>query len=241
MIAGLGYDGVELAVRDPKLVNADHLEHLLARYALVVPAIGTGQAWGEEGLSFTDPDERIREAAIRRIQSHIPLAARLGALIIIGLIRGTLRPGVDHALAWAWLVGAVKACGAAARGQDVRVALEPISRKETALLNNVAQGMQLVEQVGLDNVGLLLDTYHMSVEEAEIGASIRACGRHVFHFHVADSNRQHPGSGRLDFKSILKTLGETGYDGWISGEFLPLPTADVAAKNCISYLRGIMA
>src|SRR5512144_1659913 len=87
-IASLGYQGVELAIRDPGLVHASALEGLTRAHNLIVPAIGTGQAWGEEGLSFTDPDASIRRQAIERIKSHVPLAARFGALIIIGLIRG---------------------------------------------------------------------------------------------------------------------------------------------------------
>ena len=94
-IAALGYDGVELAIRDPKLVDLDELEKTVAKHGLSVPAIGTGQAWGEEGLSFTDPDEAIRRQAIERIQSHLPLAARFGAVVIIGLIRGVVKPGVE--------------------------------------------------------------------------------------------------------------------------------------------------
>src|SRR5574338_635244 len=86
-IAALGYDGVELAIRDPKLVDFDSLEQLVRGCGLSVPAIGTGQAWGEEGLSFTDPDAGVRRAAIERINSHIPAASRFGAIIIIGLIR----------------------------------------------------------------------------------------------------------------------------------------------------------
>ena len=66
-IASMGYQGVELTIRDPRLVDTDSLVHLLARQNLRVPAIGTGQAWGEEGLSFTDPDPQIRRAAIDRI------------------------------------------------------------------------------------------------------------------------------------------------------------------------------
>src|SRR5512143_3518164 len=78
-IAALGYQGVELAIRDPNLVDVDALERLVTSHHLVVSAIGTGQAWGEEGLSFTDPDAAIRRSAIERVKSHIPVAERLGA------------------------------------------------------------------------------------------------------------------------------------------------------------------
>ena len=238
-IAALGYDGVELAIRDPKLVNLDDLERLTHACGLSVPAIGTGQAWGEEGLSFTDPDPEVRRLAIQRIKSHIPGAARLGAVIIIGLIRGIVKPGVDPAQAMTWLVESLKECSAAAFPHGIRLALEPINRYETTLINTAAQGLELIERVCVDNFGLLLDTFHMNIEEPDLEASVRACGNHIFHFHVADSNRGYPGAGHLDFGSILKTLIDTGYSGWVSGEFLPVPDTETSALKAVTHLRQI--
>ncbi len=238
-IAALGYDGVELAIRDPGLVDAENTLRLVSAHGLEVPAIGTGQAWGEEGLSYTDPDPAIRRAAIERTLSHIPFAARTGAVIIIGLLRGVLRSGVTESQAMAWLVEALQECCTAAAPRGVRLALEPINRYETSLVNNAREGMHLLERVGADNMGLLLDTFHMNIEDAVIEDSIRLCGDRIFHFHVADSNRWHPGAGHIDFESVLEALFETGYDGYISGEFMPVPDADVAARKSISYLRGL--
>jgi len=115
--------------------------------------------------------------------------------------------------------------------------LEPINRYETTLINNVEQGLALIETVGAGNFGLLLDTFHMNIEEPVIEDSIRACGDRIFHFHVADSNRWYPGAGHLDFKSILDTLFATGYQGYVSGEFMPLPDADTSAERGLAYLR----
>jgi len=238
-IASLGYDGVELAIRDPKLIDLELLDGLVQAHSLSVPAIGTGQAWGEEGLSFTDPDPGIRSAAIERIKSHIPVASHFRAVIIIGLLRGIVKPSVDHAQAMDWLVEALRECSAAALPCNVRLALEPINRYETTLINNATEGLDLIERVGADNFGLLLDTFHMNIEEADIGASIRACGERIFHFHVADSNRWYPGAGHLDFSSILKALSIVDYKGWVSGEFLPIPSAEIGAKENILYLKEI--
>jgi sugar phosphate isomerase/epimerase len=104
-------------------------------------------------------------------------------------------------------------------------------------VHTVAEGLDLAERIGADSFGLLLDTFHMNIEEPAIEDSIRACGDRIFHFHVADSNRWHPGAGHLDFRAILETLAATGYRGFVSGEFKPLPDADTAAQRSIAYLR----
>lgn len=236
-IAALAYDGVELAIRDPKLVDLNNLEQLIQKKGLSVSAIGTGQAWGEEGLSFTDPDSTVRKAAIERIKNHIPGAVRFQAIIIIGLIRGVVKPGVDSVQAMDWLVEALIECSRAALPHGIRLALEPINRYETTLINTAAQGLDLIQRVGEGNFGLLLDTFHMNIEEPDIYNSIRICGEHTFHFHVADSNRLYPGGGHLDFKSLLETLAATGYSGWVSGEFLPIPDALTAAEKNIVALK----
>jgi sugar phosphate isomerase/epimerase len=241
-IASLGYDGVELAIRDPKLVDLDNLEATVVKYNLRVPAIGTGQAWGEEGLSFTDPDPEVRRAAMERIKNHIPVAVRFEAVIIIGLIRGIVKPGLGEEQAMEWLALALRECSDAARPHGIQLALEPINRYETTLINNVAQGLELIERVGADNFGLLLDTFHMNIEEPVIEVienSIRVCGQHIFHFHMADSNRWYPGTGHVNFKAIMDTLTAIGYDGWVSGEFLPRPDAETAARESIVYLNKL--
>lgn len=237
-IASLGYDGAELAIRDPKAIDVDALARLLQKHGLEVPAIGTGQAWGEEGLSFTDPDADVRRAAVERVKRHVPVAARFGAIIIIGLLRGIVRPGVLHEQAWAWMADALGECAEAALAAGVRIAVEPINRYETTLVNTAAEGLALLEQVGMPNLGLLLDTFHMNIEEPDIHRSIRAAAPRLFHFHVADSNRWYPGAGHLDFPSIVATLRQVGYDDYVSVEAMPMPDADTCAAESIKAMRS---
>jgi sugar phosphate isomerase/epimerase len=238
-IAGWGYDGVELAIRNPDLVDAGRLENVLATYDLKVPAIGTGQAWGEERLSLTNPDVDIRNAAITRIKSHIQLAHRFNALVIIGLIRGVTPSGQTQVQSMRFLTQCLQDCLDAANTQGVCLALEPLNRYETDLIHTTTDGLELIHQIGSPNLGLLLDTFHMNIEEAVMEESIRKCSEHIFHFHVADSNRKYPHAGHLDFGSILNALYSTGYQGWVSGEFMPDPDPDTAAQRSIEYLRNI--
>ena len=140
----------------------------------------------------------------------------------------------------AYLVEALQVCSAVAATEGVRFALEPLNRYETDLIHSVEDGLDLIRRVGAENFGLLLDTFHMNIEEPSIEDSIRACGERVFHFHVADSNRWPPSAGHLDFRSILAALRETGYDGYVSGEFMPVPDAEAGAQRAIEHLRSVI-
>lgn len=239
-LRGLGYQGVELAIRDPQAMDLAYVSDTVKEFALKVPAIGTGQAWGEEGLSFTDPDPQVRKLAIERIMNHVPVAAHFNAVIIIGLIRGIVKPNVTYAQSMAWLIQALQECCKVAALSHVKLALEPINRFETTLVNNVVEGMQLIDEVGMDNFGLLLDTFHMNIEEPRMEESMRICSSRVFHFHVADSNRWYPGAGHLDFASILSTLKEINYQGFISGEFMPKPDMMTSIHMNIAHMESLI-
>lgn len=238
-IASYGYDGVEPAVRDPALVDHDALIAAASKHGLSIPAIGTGQAWGEERLSFTDPDPEVRRRAVDRIASHVPLAKKASAVIIIGLVRGIIQDGVSESQAREWMLAGFKTSVEIAGKAGVRIAFEPLNRYETPLLNTATESLELIDRVGADNLGLLLDTFHMNIEEPSIEASIRTCGERIFHFHVADSNRWYPGAGHLDFRRILEALFSTGYSGFVSGEFMAVPDPDVAARKGIHHLREL--
>jgi len=234
-IKAFGYDGVELAIRDPKLLQLDEINSLLDKFNLAIPAIGTGQAFGEEGLSFTHPQKSIRRKAIDRIKSHIELAERFGAIVIIGLIRGKIVTEVGEEQAQLWFAEALKEC--ALRNMNVKLAIEPLNRYETNLINSVASGLRFLDKLNLENVGLLLDSFHMNIEEPSITQSIITAKDRLFHFHVADSNRWYPGAGHIDFKQIFSALGKIGYQDFVSAEMLPYPDPDTSAFETVKHLR----
>jgi sugar phosphate isomerase/epimerase len=238
-IKSLGYDGVELAVRDPALLDLSSLKSILEKNNLPLPAIGTGQAFGEEGLSLTNSDSEIRKKAVDRIKSHIVLSENFKSFVIIGLIRGKTNSNVNKDQAESLFVESLRIC--ASENKKVKLAIEPINRYETDLINTVASGLNFLEKIGQDNVGLLLDTFHMNIEEPSITESIIAAKDHLFHFHIADSNRWHPGAGHIDFRKILDVLDRIDYKGFISAEILPLPDPDTAAEKTIGYMRKIVS
>lgn len=236
--AAMGFDAVELAVRDPHTVDRKLLAELIGELGLPVVAVGTGQAYGEEGLSFTDTDAGIRRRAVERILAQIDFAAELHTQVIIGLIRGRVQAGISEDEARELLTDALKECCQYAAGKNVTLCVEPINRYETNLINTVDEALALLDSVGCSNLGLLLDSFHMNIEEPCILQSIRKSRGQIFHFHIADSNRWSPGCGHLDFPAILKELKDTGYDGAVSGEMLPKPDGETAAMLLIESLRN---
>ena len=232
-IAGWGYDGVELAIRDPRAVDAEELADLVAAQGLVVPAIGTGQAWGEERLSYSDPDPAVRRAAIERTKAHIPVAHRLDAIIIIGLLRGLIQPGVSRAQAMGWMTDALAECCVEAAESGVRIAVEPINRYETTLVNTVAQGLELIDRVGAANLGLLFDTFHANIEEKSIPAGYRTVGPYLKHVHSCENDRGIPGTGHVDWMGVFQALRDLRYDGWVTIESFGFALGELSAAASI--------
>jgi len=239
-VAELGYEGVELAIRDPDKVDQERITKLVKSYHLEVPAIGTGQAYGEEGLSFSHPHLEIRKRAVNRIKDHINFAAKFSAQVIIGLIRGKVEEGVSREDAEKWTLDCIGDCARKAQELGVSLTVEPLNRYETNFLNTIAETISFIKKMNLSNIGVLIDTFHMNIEEASIYESIKKSKSYLSHVHVADSNRWAPGSGHLDFTRIIKTLEEIDYKGYISAEILPLPNPDSAASLAIEHLRGMV-
>jgi sugar phosphate isomerase/epimerase len=237
-VAELGYDAVELAVRDPRMIDVREVKSLLQQYHLTVPAIGTGQAYGEEGLSFTDPDLEIRRKAIQRIKDQMDLAMDIkGPQVIIGLIRGTVKPGMDKEKAEKYFVQSMVEC--LDYKPKVTFTLEPINRYETNLYNDTRSAMEVIDKIGRPNLKMLIDTFHMNIEEKDIIESILHAKGYVSHVHFADSNRWPPGCGHIDFAEILDALEEIGYQGAVSAEILPKPTPEECLKLTIDHFRKL--
>lgn len=238
LAAGLGYDGVELAVRDPGALDGGRVETVVAAAGLEVAAVGTGQAYLRDGLSLSSPDAGIRARAIERVRSHLVFAARFHAPVILGLLRGRIDGGADatgrrFAESLSQIVPAAEMSG-------ISILIEPINRSETDFITTVAQALDVIGDTGSEALGILADTYHMHIEEPSKTDALRRAGPRLGHVHVADSNRRAPGWGRLDFSEIVATLQDMGYDRYLSAEVRPVPDAESAARQSIGHMRAIL-
>ena len=128
----------------------------------------------------------------------------------------------------------------AAGAHDVRLAIEPINRYETDLINNVVDALSLIDEIGANNIGVLFDTFHANIEEPRIETGMMVCRSRLFHVHLADSNRWCPGAGHTDFGRVMATLKGMKYAGWVSAEILPKPEMFRAAEQTMRTMKELM-
>jgi D-psicose/D-tagatose/L-ribulose 3-epimerase len=105
-----------------------------------------------------------------------------------------------------------------AKDRGVLLLLEPLNRYATPYCCTTADALYVCNAVDSPNFGLLLDTFHMNIEEDSFFRSIELAKDFLFHMHFADNNRKMPGSGHIDFDSILKALHKIKYQRYIGFE-----------------------
>ena len=238
--AELGYDGVEISAKSPSELADLDLARLFAAHGLQLVAIASGRIHADDGLSLSLPEAALRAEAERRLNELVDVAGEHGALLVVGLVRGPRPADDDVPAANARLVETLGRCADHAAAAGAGIVLEAINRYETTLQCTAAEALDLVEQVDRSNVNVLLDTFHMNIEEASIPDAIRATGARLGHFHVADSNRRAPGLGHVDFAAVTGALRDISYSGWISAEILPLPGDRAAAELALGHMRAVL-
>ncbi len=238
--ARLGYDGVELHFTDPVAADAEAIRAALCRTGLCVTALGTGRAYVNEHLSITDADESRRKAAVERLEQFVTLAGGLQAKVIVGCMRGNLSHFGELPAVLERLTTSMLHLDKVAGDEGVEIVFEPINRYENNFLCTMAEISDFVREHGLKHTGLLIDTFHMNIEEADLTASIRACAPEIRYVHLADSNRCYPGQGHIDMAGVIAALHGIGYDGVLSAECLPLPSKEEAAAGWLAAVRQLL-
>ena len=124
----------------------------------------------------------------------------------------------------------------------VRIAIEPINRFEghPGFLNSLAEATDIVKEIGASNLGVLADLFHVNIEDGPLASALRASGCHLMHVHLADNNRQMPGSGHIDFLELMRTLNSIRFAGYLSLDCIPpRPDWKTQIRSSIDYMRGV--
>lgn len=233
----LGYDGVEISLRDAKEINYSWLKKILLKLNLKVYGIATGQTYYNDGFSLYNSQRDKRDKAIQRMKEHIDLANRLGSIVIIGGIRGKL--DTDLAIERQLNSGkeAIREIAEYAYRHQVTLVLEAINRYETNIFNTLLQIKDFIEELKFSNLKILADTFHMNLEEVSYRQALLEVKDQIGYIHFADSNRLAPGWGHIDFKEIINVLKEINFKGPVGIEVLPLPEDLKATQQGIVFLK----
>jgi sugar phosphate isomerase/epimerase len=217
-ISRLGYSSIELA-GEPALYSVEQVRPLLAKYNIKCWGAVTTQ-YGSRDLIAAD--EQQRKNTITYMKEVVALSAGLGGQIVtvVPSTVGKLVPTSTPENEWRWAVEGLREVAAFAQEKGIRIALEPLNRFETYFLNRTHQALALAQEVGYD-CGIAFDVFHLALEERDMYAAMRTCGRYIANVHVADNNRLAPGDGSFDWPKIMSVLAETGYDGGVAVEFMP--------------------
>jgi D-psicose/D-tagatose/L-ribulose 3-epimerase len=239
-VADFGFGVLEVCVEDADLVTAEALA-AAARDAGVVLSV-CGAFGPDRDLAHRDPGPQ--QNALDYIGRLVDLAAAVGSPHVCGPMysavgKARLDDPDDRAAERRRSVENLKHAAERAAAGGVRLAIEPLNRYETDMVNTTQQGLELCDAIGADNVGLLLDTYHMNIEEKSIGAAIRAAGDRVFHFHSCENDRGTPGTGHIPWADVFSALADIGYRGQIVIESFTPAVREIA--RAVSLWRPLDA
>jgi D-psicose/D-tagatose/L-ribulose 3-epimerase len=250
--AGLGFDVIELAVFDPAAVGKAAVKRALDETGLEVTFCTIMTRERDLIADTAEP----RETAKRYIRDSVLLGEELGAHVFggphyapVGKLVGRGRTAEE----WDRAVSGLREVGQFAHDHGMCLCLEPLNRFETYFLNIAADAIALVDEVDNPGVQVMLDTFHMNIEEKDPAAAVRACGDRLRHFHACGNDRGTPGSGSIAWEGILQALKDIGYShSAVIESFVPgikeiaaaaaiwrdiEPSADDIARDGLAFLR----
>ncbi len=239
-LSRLGYDGVELMTVSPNLLDWKHIKKTASDNGLSIALVCTGEVYAQKKLSFTSPDKRIRTEAILEVKHLMEFAGYLGAKVNIGRVRGQYTVGIERERTYDWAVQAFRSISAYGDDVGVDIAVEPVCMMQTNFLNTVAECAQMVDDVGCRRFRLMMDIFHMNIEERNVEETIRKYASYNIHVHLSDNNRRYPGNSRIDFHKLLSLFHEVGYNDAFCTEIYQEPNQEVAALRSIEYLKPIL-
>ncbi|MDX8498548.1 sugar phosphate isomerase/epimerase [Mesorhizobium sp. VK4C] len=211
-----GFDLIEFSYLDPANVDIGKLAGRIADLGLGV-AISIGLP-GDGDISSAD--KAVAARGIDILNRTIALTRDLGGQKVGGILSTshglqTEAPTRDQ---WNRSAATLARIAETAKAAGVTLNLEIVNRFESNLLNTAAQGLAFIEDTGSDNILLHLDTFHMNIEEADVGLAIRHAARKIGYVHIGESHRGFLGTGSIDFAAIFDALTAIGYSDDLSFE-----------------------
>lgn len=216
-VAKLGFDILEIGGAPLPDYSKEQIKELkkCADDNDITITVGYGPTWNHN-IGSADP--AIRKEAIEWYKKTFEAMAGLDSHLIGGALYSYWPVDfskVNKSEDWKNSVEGMQILAPMAAQYDINLGLEVLNRFENHILNTAEEGVAFVTEVGMDNVKVMLDTFHMNIEESSIGDAIRTAGKLLGHFHTGECNRMVPGKGRTPWREIGDALREIGYDGTV--------------------------
>ncbi len=183
----------------------------------------------------------IQKKGVEALKKAIDLTSMMEANLLTGVVHAawgiSSTQGKDKEAKFKNSSQCIKKISSLLIEKDIKLGIEPLNRYESDFINTVDEGLKLCELIDHPNVGLLLDAYHMNIEEKNMFKSIEKAKDKLFHFQVAENDRGIPGTGSLNWSEIFNTLKKINYKGYVSLEMFI--KADVDTSQDLFTWRNI--
>jgi D-psicose/D-tagatose/L-ribulose 3-epimerase len=214
-VTKMGFGTFEIGLEDESYIDPRKLKEKLKETNLKLVVCG---AFGPT-RDLTHDDPKYRQESLDFMAGGFQFCETAGCSIWAGPSYSAVGkrrqiPREQKKKEWDLAVQGLRKAAKMAANHGVSIALEPLNRFETDLINTSEQVMQLIHDIGENNVGAHLDTFHMNIEELDSGTAIRHAGKKLLHFHACENDRGAPGSGRnIDWDHIAAALRDVKYNG----------------------------
>jgi sugar phosphate isomerase/epimerase len=229
-----GYDAVELQITDPAQFDEARVRAVLERTGLPMCAFQTGGSYATRGNCLSTADTAVHTRTLALLRSFVDLAGRWKAVIVFGSLQGRLSDEPRRDVAEARIREALGEVGAYATDRRVILAFEPVNHLEVGFHNTVAAGAELVRGLNLPGVRLMVDTFHMNIEECDMLAPLAGVADILAHVHLCETNRGVLGTGHWDTGGFLSELRRLGFAGYCS---VGVYNTRRSRRDCITACR----
>ncbi|MDP7166306.1 MAG: sugar phosphate isomerase/epimerase family protein [Nitrospinota bacterium] len=242
VLSDLGYEGVDLSLRKPRDLDLDAIRKEVEKNSLEVSSINTAAIGFQDSVWLCHPDEAIRKEGMDRLKGSLDVAAFFGVGATVGTFRGRLSEGEEHERSLGWMRDAIMEGSDYAAEKGARILFEPQHRHRYGnnFIYNAQEGVAFVEEINSPGLGLMLDTFHMNIEDVSFSRSIVDAKDHLGHMHISDSNRLYPGAGHVPFREIIDTLRAIDYEEFLAIQVRMPPDFQTSAALGIANLRSLL-
>jgi len=229
----MGFDAIEIIPFDPDGFPAAKVKRAAADLGLTV---NLGYGLPEE-YNIISPDPAVRQRGIDFSKKLIDLSNEAGAEVFGGMIYcgwGYLTGRPRTAAEWKWAVENFRIIAEhAASTSKLIIGIEPVNRFESHFINIAEDAVRFIDDVGMSNVKVHLDTFHMIREEDNFRAAVLKAGPQLGYVHACESQRGIPGRGLVPWVEFFTALHDVGYDGCVTIESFDADMPAIAKLCCI--------